>query len=105
MLTELMLEELEAALKSHDWYYNYSDDHGSWQKGNIEEKTISRLMRELLDAGFGEEAAELYNSISPNCDTHRFTHGDKVTVVTVQEGAYHYEFLTEEEYESNGGDL
>lgn len=100
-----MLEELEAALKSHDWYYNYSDDYGAWQKGSTESKAISKLMQQLLADGFGDEAAELYNNLSPNCDTHRFTHGDKVTVVTVQEGAYHYEFLTEDEYNSNGGDL
>ena len=54
-----MLEELEAALKSHDWYYNYSDDYGAWQKGSIESKAISKLMQQLLADGFGDEAAEL----------------------------------------------
>ena len=95
-----MIETLEALLKTHDWYYEYADDYRVWKRGLDERKNISRLMSELLESGQGEECVALYNNISPNCDTHRFTHGDKITVVSIVEGAYHYEFLTEDEYES-----
>ena len=92
------MEEFEVALKNHDWFYNYSDDHRAWEKGNRESREISRMMRELLANGQGEEAAETYNRLSPNCNTHRFTHGEKITVVSVVEGAYSFDFLTEDEY-------
>ena len=97
-MDKTILDFLEKVLKSHDWYYVYSDDYRVYAKGQQESIEVSRLMREALDAGFGEEAALLYNNISPHGNTHRFTHGDKITVCSVVDGAYSYEFLTEKEY-------
>ena len=33
-------------LESHDWYYEYSDDHKAWTKGSIERKTIQAIIQE-----------------------------------------------------------
>lgn len=29
----MTIEEYWQKLKSHDWYYDYSDDHSVWQRG------------------------------------------------------------------------
>lgn len=35
-------------LKSHDWYYDYSDDHSVWRKGSDAHKQL-RYMADILD--------------------------------------------------------
>jgi hypothetical protein len=54
-------QELEKALRSHDWYYQYSDDSRAWQKGQDEKNEISSLMKQLPR----EKAVELYNKYCP----------------------------------------
>lgn len=34
------LKQYEELLKAHDWYYQYSDDHSAWRRG---QSSISRL--------------------------------------------------------------
>ncbi len=34
-------------LEKHDWYYNYSDDHRAWEKGNSESKRIQSIAQEI----------------------------------------------------------
>jgi len=34
-------------LKSHDWYYHYSDDHSKWLNGVQSEQAINDAMQEL----------------------------------------------------------
>lgn len=36
-----------AALQSHDWTYEYSDDHRVWTKGNAERATLVSMRRQL----------------------------------------------------------
>jgi hypothetical protein len=31
-------------LSTHDWYYNYSDDHSVWRRGQAERSAISNAM-------------------------------------------------------------
>ena len=33
MQSKSELDNYEALLKKHDWYYNYSDDHSVWRRG------------------------------------------------------------------------
>lgn len=33
-------------LESHDWYYQYSDDHRAWEKGNKESKRLQSIIQE-----------------------------------------------------------
>jgi len=55
------IQALEAALRSHDWYYRMSDDPRAYDKGDDENTNISRLMK-LVPR---EIAKELYNKYSP----------------------------------------
>lgn len=53
------LFELEVLLKKHDKYYDYSDDHSVWLKGEREYKQINSLSKQLKLAGYAEEVQEL----------------------------------------------
>ena len=39
---------LERLLQFHDWYYNYSDDHSVWARGQRENDAISEEQRRLI---------------------------------------------------------
>ena len=49
------LNALEQKLRSHDWYYMYSDDHSAYLEGSQEASDIQALVDKL-----GEEGRELY---------------------------------------------
>ncbi len=55
------LFELEVLLKKHDKYYDFSDDHSVWRKGDEEWKDISNLSWQLKVAGYAEEVKELFD--------------------------------------------
>ena len=54
-----MLEKYISMLKSHDWTYEYSDDHRMWQRGSDEAGEI-RLMAKDIDPDL-----KLYKQYSP----------------------------------------
>lgn len=39
-------EEFFRMLESHDWFYEYSDDHGVWTKGKENKKRIQATAQE-----------------------------------------------------------
>ena len=49
--------ELETLLKSHDWFYFYSDDSRSYRKGDEEHSKIKRLVDFI-----GKDGKKLYKS-------------------------------------------
>ena len=49
-------------LKSHDWYYHYSDDHSKWLNGVQSEQAINDAMREL---GNTDDIKKLYYQHMP----------------------------------------
>lgn len=55
------LEEIETALRTHDWFYDYSDDHSVWTKGNDQRKRIADALRTLPI----EQARELWDRWAP----------------------------------------
>lgn len=57
MLTEL--DTYRALLQDHDWYYEYSDDHGSYTNGH-EEKTAIRILQLKVDEDFS-----IWNEYAP----------------------------------------
>lgn len=57
-----LMQQLEKALKSHDWYYMMSDDHRWYTRGSEQARNIHNLIVKLKDAGQGEEAEALYKS-------------------------------------------
>ena len=50
------MEELYQKLCRFDWWYDYSDDHGVWTRGNEQEKQL-RWEAESL----GESAKDMFN--------------------------------------------
>ena len=62
---EYVLDTLESLLKTHDWYYEYSDDHRAWKKGAEERREITRMMKIAETIGLGIEAGLLWESYQP----------------------------------------
>lgn len=56
ILNEDKLSDFENLLKSHDWYYDRSDDHSKWKRGSEQRKKILDLKKEL-----GSKADALWN--------------------------------------------
>jgi hypothetical protein len=52
---------LERALKTHDWYSSYSDDHQVWAAGEAANKELARLVK-LVDQG---KVRELWAKYAP----------------------------------------
>ena len=50
-LKDKKMVELEKALKSHDWWYSFSDDQRSWKKGKKESEDIRKLVDLIGDDG------------------------------------------------------
>jgi hypothetical protein len=54
------MNELIDLLKTHDWYYSWSDDHSVYQKGEKVQQRINSLVKSL-----GAEGKALYNKYAP----------------------------------------
>ena len=52
-------QEYRAALKAHDWYYDYSDDYTAWCKGR-DERSALQAARRTLDPDYA-----IWNEYSP----------------------------------------
>lgn len=63
--TSNLLDEFEMLLKNHDWYYEMSDDHSKWTRGNKQEETIKSKMKQLSSVGLGTDAQALYDRYNP----------------------------------------
>jgi len=59
------LDQLEAKLKAHDWYYMMSDDNRVYTNGRHEQSEIRSIMNDLEGLGYGKDAKELYNQYAP----------------------------------------
>jgi len=59
------LDQLEAKLKAHDWYYMMSDDNRAYTNGRHEQSEIRSIMNDLEGLGYGKDAKELYNQYAP----------------------------------------
>ena len=42
----MKIAEYFKELEKHDWYYNYSDDHSVWRKGNENTKRLQAIAQE-----------------------------------------------------------
>jgi len=60
------LDQLEAKLKAHDWYYMMSDDHRAYQNGSYEQQEIRSIMKDLEGLGYGKDAKDLFNQYAPH---------------------------------------
>lgn len=59
------LKEFSEACRTHDWYYDYSDDHRVWTRGKEERGNINRLYKILEDNGLKEKADEIKSEHCP----------------------------------------
>ena len=60
-----LLHDFKEACRTHDWFYQYSDDHSVWQKGSKQSANIDSMLRELKDHGLGDEAEKIYDEQRP----------------------------------------
>ena len=60
-----MLDDLEQKLKSHDWEYLMSDSSRTYNNGESEKREILKLMKSLVNLGYGDDAKNLYNKYKP----------------------------------------
>ena len=63
---EVKLKEFEELCKVHDWFYDYSDDHSVWKKGEAMQKEINTKYSELLKLNKGAEARRISKKHSSN---------------------------------------
>lgn len=54
------LEKFEEMLKNHDWYYEYSDDHGVWQAGRRSKGEVMAELTRLKNTEMSQRAIELF---------------------------------------------
>lgn len=54
-----LLTQLEELCRKHDWYYQYSDDHSVWIRGNESWNNIAKLAEKCKNAGLYEEALKI----------------------------------------------
>jgi hypothetical protein len=61
----MRLEDFEKALSTHDWYFNMSDDHSVYMRGDRAARQLNDELIALTGLGFGKEAQELFNKYRP----------------------------------------
>ena len=64
-MSQLEMDLFEVMLQKHDWTYHYSDDHRYYTKGRDEAHKIRIMMERLEEAGFGDQAKELFEKYRP----------------------------------------
>jgi hypothetical protein len=62
----MMLDALEELLKKHDWYYMMSDDNRAYTEGSAQQYEIRKIMKQLEDIEYGDDAKALFNKYSPD---------------------------------------
>jgi len=69
--TNRLLEVLESQLKSHDWFYEYSDDARYYNSGLREFQQIWQTIEQLQELGENEfdQAIGLYKQYKPIVNT------------------------------------
>lgn len=48
-----------SALRTHDWYYNFSDDHNVWRRGQQQRIDIDRMQKKV------DQQYEIWNMYAP----------------------------------------
>ena len=64
-MSQVEMDLFELMLQKHDWTYHYSDDHRYYTKGRDEAHKIRIMMERLEEAGFGDQAKELFEKYRP----------------------------------------
>ena len=59
------LLEFEEMVKTHDWYFNYSDDSRAYDRGRKEQVAIRVMRTNLENQGLAEEAEAIFKKYQP----------------------------------------
>jgi hypothetical protein len=62
---DLLWKTLEELLKTHDWTFDFSDDHSVWTRGN-EERERLRSLALALGEHDAERVSNLWNALCPD---------------------------------------
>jgi len=75
MEVQQLLDNLESKLKSHDWFYEYSDDLAYYNSGLLEFQEIWRFIEQLQAIGENEfdRAIAMYKKYKPVVNTPHAT--------------------------------
>jgi hypothetical protein len=80
-INEESLSDLESALKSHDWWYAYSDDSRRYNSGERNWNSILRMIKSLK----GKEAEKLWNKYVPKDFNYTYK---KLSEGSIDEGMF-----------------
>ena len=63
-----MKEKFTNALKSHDWFFDFSDDHSVWTRGRDERDSLVAMGKHLVATKemTSAQVANLWNKFAPN---------------------------------------
>ena len=56
------MEELIRLLKSHDWTFEYSDDHSAWKRGNAHKKLMIKAYSDVANEFGSDVARTIWNT-------------------------------------------
>jgi hypothetical protein len=59
------IQRLEELMKSHDWFYDYSDDHRIWERGRTQRAEIYSTADALRSMGYSSEVDRLFEEYVP----------------------------------------
>lgn len=65
------LAELAKKLQYHDWYYNYSDDHSVWRRGEERSAQIQGEIKYLNSLGLEQQTLALWEQYCPWSATNK----------------------------------
>ena len=51
MIKKELLTNFRNALQSHDWFFDFSDDHSVWTRGRGERKSLVAMAKHLVSEG------------------------------------------------------
>jgi len=60
MSPDVMQQRYIELLKTHDWQFEYSDDHNVWLRGTSQQREIEELAKHV------DPAHEIYNQYAPS---------------------------------------
>lgn len=63
--TDADLKKLEMMLKSHDWFFDFTEDPRVWRKGRAERDTIRNMVVSLRSKGLSKEVEALWKKHAP----------------------------------------
>ena len=62
-----LLSKFTNALRSHDCFFDFSDDHSVWTRGRDERKSLVAMAKHLVAQGMDSiEVAQLWNEFAPS---------------------------------------